>query len=285
MTTVEALEVSSSYRSSRRNTSVLCAIGIAWAAAQLEFTSLSLGSVGEVTIQTASIPIIVAIMCLYSMARSTIEYMMQADPVRRWSLAQVDYVITLYIVRFTVVCLTASAIARTWETVLYIAAAFLIAVVSFFLLSAVLMLVMMPFRMWIRARSGRSISAASAAFEATTYSFFFSGCIIILVLILFGFNVITPFEYLGESYSSISPSQLMIFSSVAIIVTVSFFFDLRFFKWVFAHVPATIETSRYEDGQEIFTLGPNPAHPDYEEFRDEAPLVYTKIQTEGEEKG
>ena len=203
---------------------------------------------------------------------------MQADSVRRWSLAKADYVITLYLVRFTMVCLAGSVIARTWETVLYVAATFLIGVVSFFLLSLVLVLVLMPIRMWIRSRSGRA-SAASSALEAYAYSLFFSGGIIILVLILFGFKVITPLEYFGESYSSISPSQMMIFSSVALIIAFSFFLDTRFLNWVFAYVPLMIEQRRYENGREIISVVPNTAHPDYNMGSDQAPLVYTKLTT------
>jgi hypothetical protein len=40
-----------------------------------------------------------------------------------------------------------------------------------------------------------------------------------------------------------------------------------------------IEKKYYEDGKEIFSIEPNPAHPDYEEIKKkQSPLKYTKVQ-------
>ena len=279
----ETNEISSAYRNSRRNTSILCGIGIAWAAAQFEIKTISLGTLGGVSIEGASIPILIAILCAYTMTRCTIEFMMQPKPVRRWSLAQLDYRITLYLVRFTLVVLTAGAIARTSEMVAYIAGAFLLVSVSFFLLSFVFMLIVMPVRVYIGNLFGRS-SVASAAIEATFYSFILSGLALIALIALVGLDVINPFGYLGESYKDFNGAPLAIFSSVCLIVLLSFFFDQRFLSMVFAFEPIMIERKYYEDGKEIISIEPNPNHPDYEEHKDKSPLKFTKIKPEEEGK-
>lgn len=277
----EVNEISSAYRNSRRNTSILCGIGIAWAAAQFEIQTMSLGTLGGVNIERASIPILIAILCIYTMTRCTIEFMMQPKPVRRWSLAQLDYRITLYLVRFTLVVLTAGAIARTSEMVAYIAGVFLLSAVGFFLFSFVLMLIVMPVRVYIGKLFGRN-SVASAAIESTFYSFILSGLALIVLIVLVGFDVISPFGYLGESYKDFNGASLAIFSSVCLVMLLSFFFDQRFLNMVFAFEPIMIERKYYEDGKEIFSIEPNPNHPDYEEHKDKSPFKYTKIKSEEE---
>lgn len=279
----EVNEMSSAYRNSRRNTSILCGIGIAWAAAQFEIKTMSLGTLGGVNIERASIPILIAILCVYTMTRCTIEFMMQPKPVRRWPLARLDYRITLCLVRFTLVVLTAGAIARISEMVAYIAGAFLLAAIGFFLFSFVLMLIVMPVRVYIGKLFGRS-SVASAAIEATFYSFMLSGLALIVLIALVGLDIINPFGYLGENYKDFNGAPLVIFSSVCLVMLLSFFFDQRFLNMVFAFEPIMIERKYYEDGKEIISIEPNPNHPDYEEYKDKSPLKFTKIKPEEEGK-
>lgn len=258
----EIKEISAAYRKSRRNTSVLSGIGIAWSAAQFEIKTMSLGTLGGVNIEGASIPILISILCVYAAVRCTIEYMMQTDSVRRWPLAQLDYRITLYLVRFSLLALTASTIARTGEMVLYIAGTSLIAILGFFILSLIMMCIIMPYRMWIRRLTGR-VSVASAAIEATYYSFSIVGIAYIVAIILIGLNIINPFGSLGQNYQGITNLQLFIFSFVSLVILFSFFLDVRFLRMVFAFEPIMIEKKYIdENGREIFSLVPNPAHPD-----------------------
>lgn len=258
----EVIEVSSGYRNSRRNTSILCGVGIAWAAAQFEIKSFSLGSLGMIGTEKASVHIIIAILCIYCMVKCTIEYMMQSEPVRRWNLAQLDYRITLYLVRFTIVALIASAIARTWEMVIYVACIFLFFVFSFFVLAFIYIFFTMPIRLFIRHLSGR-ISVASAAIEATFYSFLLSGLTHIIIIGLIAFNVINPFEYFNAKFQIISNIQLIFFSSTCLVTLLCFFFDKPFLNMVFAFEPEMIEKKSYKDGQTIISIVPNPKHPKY----------------------
>ena len=276
------MEISSAYRNSRRNTSILCGIGIAWAAAQFEINTISLGALGSVNIEAASIPILISILCVYTISRCTIEFMMQPNEVRRWPLAKIDYQINLYLVRFTFIVLTAASFARTGKMVLYMGGAFLVLALGFFAVSFLLMFFIMPLRLFIRKLTGRT-SVASAAIEATFYSFLFSGIAYIVIFTLIGFNVFNPFDYLGSEYRVMSGVHLVIFSCVCLVVLLSFFLDGKFLRMVFAYVPVMIESSYIDkDGREIFTVGPNPEPPDYENRKNESPMVYTKVDSRKE---
>jgi len=271
------MEISSAYRNSRRNISILCGIGIAWSAAQFEINAISLGPLGSVNIEAASIPILISILCLYTILRCTIEFMMQPNEVRRWPLAKIDYQITLYLVRFTIIVLTAASVARTGEMVLYMAGVFSASALGFFVISFLLMFFFMPLRLFIRKLTGRT-SVASAAIEAIFYSTFFTGIAYIAIFTLIGFNIFNPFDYLGSEYKVMSGGPLVIFSCVCLVVLLSIFLDSKFLKMVFAYVPVIIESSHVDkDGREIFTIGQNPEHPDYENRKSESPLVYTKV--------
>ena len=273
----DQVTISDAYRASRRNTSVLCGIGIAWSAAQFEIERIHLPSVGDVSIGTASIPIIIGAMCIYTMVRSTLEYMMQPAETRRATLAQVDYTITIYLVKFTIIALSLSAVARSWLTILYIGAAFLIAITSFLVISYALLFLLMPFRMWVRGLSGRH-SIASAAIEATYYSFALAWLALGILIVLMGFNVVNPFIYLGSEYSDITSPQLFTFSIVSLALLVSVYFDDKFLGMVFAFVPTIIERTYYEDGRKIYSQEANPEHPDYENLKNTIqPFVYTKV--------
>ena len=282
--TDEAIAISDAYRSSRRNTSILCGIGIAWSAAQFEIDSISLPSIGDVKFSSASIPILIGAMCIYAMVRNTLEYMMQSKPARRAPLAKVDYIITIYLVRFTIAVLAASVITRSWGTVLYIAAVFLIALVSFFIIAFGLGYILMPLRMWIRSLSGRR-SVAWAAIEAISYSFAFSWLALVFLIVLMGFNIFNPFVYLGDDYAAISVGQLAAFSIVCLVILLSFFFDEKFLGMVFAYVPVMITRTYKENGREVFSREPNPNHPDYEKYKDRQPFVYSKLRPGEEDIG
>ena len=276
------IEISSAYRNSRRNTSILSGIGIAWSAAQFEIKTMSLGTLGGVNIETASIPIIVGVLCIYTMTRCTLEYMMQTKDVRRWQLAQIDYRITLYLVRFTIVVLTAATVARTGDLVVYLGSASLLAAIGFVALTFAFMFVTMPFRLFVRRLSGRT-SVASAAIEATFYSFLLSGLLYVIIIVLLAFNIINPFLYLGDNFKLFTGLQLSIFSGVLLVILLSFFFDSKFLNMVFAFEPRTIERKYYEDGKEVISIEANPNHPEYLEIKENHTVVkITKVDSEDE---
>lgn len=277
METNNLKEISSDYRSSRKAVSIFCGIGIAWAAAQFEIKQLSLGPLGNVDIENSSIPIIIAVLCIYSMYRSTLEFMMQPKTVRRWPLAKIDYQVTLYLFRFTLVALTVSAIARSWGMVLYIAGAFLLGFIFFFCLSLAFMFIIMSLRLAIRKLSGRK-SVASAAVEAMYYSLALSAIVYIISICLIAFYGFNPFIYLGGNFREISSTQILIFSGVSLIVVISFILDERFLALVFASEPLMIEKEYVENGVRVFSVEPNPNHPDYDKHKDTPAIKFEKIR-------
>lgn len=131
ITPPEKLELGAGYRGARRNVSVLCAIGIAWAAAQFDLKVLTVGP-AQVDLTAASIPTILVCAILYAMTRASIEYAMQALEVRRWGFAILDLKVTMWLVRLTVLFLGWSAVSRSLLAVLIVlAGAILLGVLSF----------------------------------------------------------------------------------------------------------------------------------------------------------
>ncbi|MBA2484001.1 MAG: hypothetical protein H0V39_06200 [Nitrosomonas sp.] len=269
-------EITSAYRNSRRNTSFLCGIGIAWSAAQFEIKNLSLGPLGEVNLESTSFAIVISILCVYSFTRCTIEYMMQSEFVRRWPLAQLDYCITMNLLRFTLIALAASAINRTGEMIFSIAVSTVALFLGFFVLVFILTLIIMPYRMFIRKLTGR-ISVASAAIESSGWSLLIVTLLYIVMIVLTGLSIVQPFKYLGIDHSEIGNT---IFSFVCGFILFSFLLDRRFLNLVFAIEPIIIKKSYFDDqGQEVVTIEPNPNHPNYEENKKQnSTLVYTKVK-------
>jgi len=271
------LEISDAYRKTRRNTSIFCGISLAWSAAQFEVTSLNIGAAGKVDLSVASIPTIFACAILYTIVRCTIEYMMQSNEVRRWSLAQLDYKITLNIVRASLLALSVATASRSLETVVGVVVAAIVLIFLYFLLVLAFMFIFMPMMMYIRFRQGR-ISAASSANEATAYSMITVGVLYLLLFVTLGFSAVKNipyFEYLPPIPNEVST---IIFAATAIIITISFFYEGVLLRKVFAFVPVMIERSYFdENGREIFSVEPNPEHPEYEKHKHQSPLVYTKV--------
>ena len=133
----------------------LCAIGIGWSTAQFEFDSPSLGSLGTINLSSASIPIVLTLGLMYLMVRNTLEFEMQSLEVRRWSLAQTDYIITVRIVQSTLMLLAAGSLYRSIETVAYVALAVIALGAASFVVFLVCFFGMARVMMFIRRRQGR----------------------------------------------------------------------------------------------------------------------------------
>ncbi len=257
----DSIAISEAYRRARRNVSIICGVGLAWSAAQFEIGSINVPIFGEVSIRAASIPTLIGAICIYTMVRATLEFMMQPVEVRRSILAKVDFSITLYLARVTVFALSLAWVTRSWMTVLYTFLALLLAIISFLAISYILVVFLMPFRMWIRHRSGRR-SVASSAFEAVAYSFFISWIGLAALIILIGCGIFNPFLHLGPAYASVSSVQLTAFSIAGFLFLISVYFDEKFLQMVFAYVPKVIHRTFFENGVEVHCIEPNPDHPD-----------------------
>lgn len=257
------MDISAAYRSSRRNVSIVSAIGIAWSASQLNITGLSLGSYGNLA-DGASIPILISVLCLYTMFRCTLEFMMQAKEVRRWPLAKVDYLVTLYLVRFSILALAASTIARTDEMIISLLIASVIGALVYFVMTFFVMLIVMKIILFIMMRSGRT-SVASPAIASGNYAMYLVAVVYFVGLIFVGLNIFNPFEYFGLVQEEITDQQIAIFTLIFGLMMGSIFLERKFTATVFSYVPVRIERKYTdEEGRTVYSNELNPEHPDYE---------------------
>lgn len=164
------IEISDAYRSSRRNVSIFSGLALAWAAAQFETSTANLPLIGDVALTRYSVPIMLASAIVYLMVRCTIEFMMQSLPVRRWRLAQHDYRMTLGLAAISIPLLAASGISRSMTAVALVAVMGLLLAVAFVVATFLLMMLIMPLNLFIRARRVKHPSVASAAIESTYYA-------------------------------------------------------------------------------------------------------------------
>ena len=257
------MEIADAYRKARRNTFIFCGISMAWSAAQFELKSLNIGAMGKVDISGASMPIILACLIIYAMIRCTLEFMMQPNEIRRWNLAQIDYRITLNLVRISLLTIAAATASRSIESVFGVTVAALVFYVSYFFLVVILIFIIMPLKMYIGHRKGRT-SIASIAIEAGFSSMFIVAILYLLFFITLGFsaiNYLPIFDLLPPIPNQIST---FVFSITAIIITFSFFCEGIILKKIFAFEPKHIvEERKLPDGTIGVTFKDNPNHPDY----------------------
>ncbi len=257
------MEIVDAYRKARRNTSIFCGIGIAWSAAQFDIESLNIAAVGKVDISGASIPTILACVIIFTMIRCTLEFMMQPNEICRWNLAQIDYKITLNLVRITLLIIAAATASRSIESVVGITLAALAFIFSYFVLVTGLMFIILPLRMYIRSRKG-NISAASSAIQATAWSMLIVAIFYILIFVTIGFQAINKFPFFNLLPPIPSQISTVIFAITAIIIAVSFFCEGTMLKKIFAFEPKHIVVKNKLPDKTIgVTFKDNPNHPDY----------------------
>lgn len=236
------IQISEGYRRARGLTSLLCAIGLGWSTAQFDIKFLSLGPAGTIDLSNASLSLMLACGIAYMTARCVIEFTMQPDDVRRWNLAQIDFSLSLFLVRATLLMLAAGGLSRSVETIIYVASGALILMAGSFILIFLGTMALMPLRMFIRKRQGR-ISAASSAIEALAWSEFIVLALIILLLTMLG---MASLQY--ESLRSLwtvppSPIAIAVFVITAIAIIISVRLQSFWEGELFARpIPYTTET-------------------------------------------
>lgn len=206
-------------RAARRSLALVCGLCLAWSSAQFAIADPRINVSGiSVDLKVASIPIVFAVLLIYLTVRWGIEFAMMPRHVRRWPLAQLDFRMMLFIVRFSLLAVAAGALDRSlWTIIRMIASLSLLAVVST-LLSFILMFVTMPVRVWVRARAGRE-SAANAAFEAFFWSGLFAVCIAVVGTIGLG---IASYRYgpLRDAIWPVPPNPVALSIFIFTLITV-----------------------------------------------------------------
>lgn len=176
----------------RRTLVAVCAASIAWSAAQFNVSEVNLDSIGiTVSLENASISLLLGAAVLYLTCRWMIEFAMMPRNVRRWPLARLDFRLVLLLVRFAVLALAAGALHRSlWTVSLVVGAVLTLALLSS-LLTGALVFFTMPVRMWARRRANAE-SAANAAMEAFVWAVIFAAALTVSGTIAFA---IASFRY------------------------------------------------------------------------------------------
>lgn len=127
----ESLKLTDAYRSARRALSSVCGVAIAWAMAQFDIKTASIGFIGTVDISGASIPITLACAILFLTLRWGNEYAMMPLPVRRWKHAQFDFRLTSAVVGIAFMLLPAASVSRSPRILLFVGAIVIMVILSF----------------------------------------------------------------------------------------------------------------------------------------------------------
>jgi len=234
------LNLSEAYRQSRRTTSILCGMGLAWSVAQFDLHKITLGDIAELDLSRASIPLILGAGIIYSFIRNNIDYAMQSKGVRRWSLAHLDYKLTLNLVRGSFLMMAVSQISRSFEAAIVAA----ISVISFFLASLVFVLIgtltlMYPIYFFYRGRFRSKLAYISRAWHLSLLAL---PALPVLALLLAAF--VKP-EY---SFLSIFPTPSLtaawLITAVSTAIVVSYICEEGFTEKLFALIEVDTETGR-----------------------------------------
>lgn len=249
------LQLSGAYRKARTLTSVLCAIGLGWSAAQFEVKSLSLGSAGSVDLTNASISLVLGCSIVYMIARCVIEFAMQPDKVRQWKLAQTDFRLNLFLVQAALLMLAAGDLNRSVDTVIYVAIGTVVIISASLLLAFITMMALTPLMIFIRARQGR-YSVSSRVFEALAWSELIVLVLVIIFLIAFGIASLN-YEPLHSLWTvPPSPISIGIFVATAIAFVTSLKLQQLWEGTLFAR-PVPYTETKMPDGTTSITFHHN----------------------------
>lgn len=271
------MQLTDGYRSSRRYTLFFSLLSIFWAAALFEIESISLSTLATATVTSTSIHVMLAIVSIYAIVRSTLEYMMQSEDVRNWGLARIDYKISLYTFRLSLLVLAAASISRSIKMVAYIAFASILSVAFFFFLVFVLTMIVM---LVITSFRKKPYSAAGAAMASFAYAVLISIIIYTVLIFTIWFSPYLPIDFINLKGYEITFSQISIFSTALLLTLISFIFDEKFFKLVFSIKPLYIvETYKDSEGNTIYREKLNRDHPEYNERRQtQMDFVFRKVE-------
>jgi len=235
------LQMSDEYRSARKLTTLLCALSLAWSAAQIDLKVLKLELFSDLDLSGAAIDLILFLAVLYSSVRSALEFSMQAVEVRRWKPAQLDFALSLNIVRFTLLVLAASGFSRAVHTVVYV----VIFVVCALILCTALVLVGTLAFSWIFMRHGNSggrKSVAASAFAAVAWAQVTVIFLFVFVIVATGIamNYSDPFRTLWPTPPTFGTR--MFFLTATALVFSSFVFQGLLYRKLFARPPEYIDS-------------------------------------------
>lgn len=243
------------YRASRRSLVALCAVCLAWSAAQFGLSQFKIDAAGlTVDLHNASVPLLLGTALVYLTARWMLEYAMMPRHVRRWPLAQLDFRGVYVVSRFSILAVSAGALDRSVRSVLAITAILASLAVATALLTALMMFITVPIRMRARRRADRP-SAARAAMEGLTWALLFAIVLTVsgtVALAVAGYRYTPLRTALGATPPN--PIAFSLFVLTLAAVFLSHWLSRPIVSRLFAERPG-YTTRRDEDGHLIYTLG------------------------------
>lgn len=258
-------ELSDAYRKSRSGVSVLSGVAVAWAAAQFEFSSVKLPVLGDVVLTHYAVPIFLSVSIAYSMMRCTTEFIMQTNEVRRWSMAQFDYKITLIAACVSILLLAASGVSRSINTVFVVTAVGILLFVAYWVVIFIITIALTSIILSLRLRKKPHTSTVGGVLTSMAYATLFSILGIVGTIAIGGSNLLLKgYDYFGLSDTP-NPVAVTVFLFTALLFAAGCFFYDKLIKKVFAFEPLyNVKTKKREDGTILVAFDKNDKAPHQE---------------------
>ncbi len=120
-----SIELTDSYKSTRKWVMLISWFGIFWASSTLNITKISIPYIKEIYITDKSIPIVVLILLIFSVIKMHNEYAMMSIRIRRNSSAFFDFKLFLYLSKFAMASLAVSFEVRSIKQIVIFIGSFL----------------------------------------------------------------------------------------------------------------------------------------------------------------
>lgn len=227
---VSALELSNSYRTSRKWVMLISWLGILWASATLNITKISLPYINEIIVSDKAIPLITLLALVFNVVVMHNEYAMMSIRVRRNSLAIFDFKLFLYLSKIAIAALAVSIEVRSVKQIVYFIMSFLPVMFVTVLIGAVLGFLLVGIGTYFRK--------SSRGFAAWVIAMFSLGSLLAVVLVVISVILValglTFFDDV-KSYFGVEPTTLGIWSvaMVAILLIIQQYLEESYTNMLF----------------------------------------------------
>lgn len=147
---LSSIELTDSYKNTRKWVMLISWFGIFWASSTLNITKLSTPYIKEIYITDKSIPIVLLILLIFSVIKMHNEYAMMSIRIRRNSLAIFDFKLFLYLSKLAIAALAVSFEVRSIKQIVIFIGSFvpiaIIALISGIIIGSLIIAIAFRFR-------------------------------------------------------------------------------------------------------------------------------------------
>jgi len=241
-----SIELTDSYKSTRKWVMLISWFGIFWASSALNITKISIPYVKEIGITDTSIPLVVLILLIFSVIKMHNEYAMMSIRIRRNSLAIFDFNLFLYLSKFAIASLAVSFELRSIKQIFIFLGSFVPIAIIISIFGAIIGFLIIAI--------GSRFRKKKSGFALWVISMFSIEVVIAKILILISIIVVAlglTFSDSIRGYFDIAPTTLGIWvvSIVAILLIIQQHFEGIYSKVLFGfevYNPRT-NTKKYYD--------------------------------------